>query len=86
MKAIIRYYLEGDGSVPKFVEDGGYFKKGEEMIGVSIDSSKRYIPATVHTLTNLELVNWVKSMTNTGKTLEELETIANSWLTEKGFQ
>ena len=55
MKHIVRYLLEGNGSVPLFIEDGGYFLHEEELVGLSIDDSLRQLPATVYKLTEADL-------------------------------
>lgn len=54
-KKIIRYLLEGDGTIPKFVEDGGYMPIGEEYVGISVDEEKRHLPTTVHVLDEADL-------------------------------
>lgn len=56
-KNVIAYLLEGDGSVPKFVQDGGYYPLNEELIGISVDSLKRHVPNTVNILTLEQLVS-----------------------------
>lgn len=55
-KKIVRYLLEGDGSTPLFVENGGQFLIGEELVGLSIDEEKRHLPSTVQVLTKSQLV------------------------------
>lgn len=59
-KKVIRYLLEGNGSVPLFVCDGGYFPLNEEMVGVSHDEDKRHVPASVVRMTRVELLDHVK--------------------------
>jgi hypothetical protein len=54
-KYIVRYLLEADGTVPKFIENGGHLPLGEELVGLTIDASKRHVPSTVKRLTKLEL-------------------------------
>lgn len=82
MKYVIRYMLDGDGTVPKFVEDGGYFPSGEELIGVSIDDDKRYLPSTVQKLTKQQLVDSIQVPVNSNKT--QLQ-IAEEWLASVGL-
>jgi len=60
-REIIRYKLDGDGSVPVFVLDGGYFYKDHEFIGVSVDSDERYVPASVKRLSKDELFKEIKN-------------------------
>lgn len=54
-KKVVRYLLEADGSVPIFIENGGYFLLGEELVGLTIDSSKRHVPSTLIQLSRAEL-------------------------------
>lgn len=55
-KKVIRYLLEGNpGSVPAFVENGGYFPLGDDLVGLSVDEDKRFVPSTVVRLTKDEL-------------------------------
>lgn len=60
-KQVIRYLLEGNGSVPTFVEDGGYFRNGAELVGISVDETVRYLPASVHRMDEVELLEWIKN-------------------------
>lgn len=54
-KQVVRYLLEGDGSVPLFVENGGYFMVGEERVGLSVDESIRHVPSTVVRMSKADL-------------------------------
>lgn len=63
-KKVISYLLEGDGSVPKFVHDGGHFPIGHELIGISVDEDARHVPDSVHRLTEEQLLERVQSIYN----------------------
>jgi hypothetical protein len=80
MKHVIRYLLDGDGSTPAFVADAGYYKSGEELVGISIDDSKRYLPATVIKLTKNELVARIKLVARKldGSSLSDAEALAEA--------
>lgn len=56
MKHVVRYLLEGDGSVPKFIENGGHLVMGDELVGISVDDEKRHLPSTVHKIEQQELL------------------------------
>lgn len=90
MKHVIRYLLDGDGTVPKFVDDGGYFIIGYEMVGISVDDEKRYLPLSVHKLTRVDLYARVDSMEMYGSdrnllTSEEKHAIVDNFLTQRGL-
>lgn len=61
MKRIIRYMLDGDGTVPKFVLDGGYFPSAGELIGVSVDEDMRHVPSSVARMNKEELSAWISA-------------------------
>lgn len=61
-KKLVRYLLEGDGTVPAFVSNGGYFPVGAELVGVSVDEDQRHVPATVVRMTRADLEARVASM------------------------
>ena len=94
-KKVVRYLLEGNGSIPLFVENGGYFLVGEEMVGLSVDETKRHVPDTVHRLTKAELVTRVKDLHKVEGvyindlegnpfTDERCEDMVDNWLTMVG--
>lgn len=90
MKHIVRYLLEGNGSIPSFVEDGGYFPISEEMIGLSVDDSKRHLPSTVYKLTSSDLAARIlligyKDSEGNLLTLEQCQVIADSFFSQKGL-
>lgn len=88
MRKLIKYMLEGDGSVPKFVEDGGYFRSGNEFVGISVDVLKRYVPDTVIRLTRAELLALVSSLVDhKGKKLTKklAEELVTKFLAAKGL-
>lgn len=90
MKKVIRYLLEGNGTIPVFVEDGGYFSIAEEHVGVSIDTSKRHLPSTVKVLTRAELRARIESSmvdrdTRQPLTSEQAEVLMTEWLAAKGL-
>ena len=67
-KKLIRYLLEGNGTVPAFVENGGhYMNANEEMVGLSVDEDKRHVPATVHRMTKADLTARVTAMRQDGE-------------------
>lgn len=91
MKKVVRYLLEGDGTVPVFVENGGYFCVGAEMVGVSVDEEQRHVPATVVRMTRAELESRVQSIDMIDiRTKQSLDSNAKSamlagWLEQVGM-
>jgi hypothetical protein len=90
MKRVIRYLLEGDGSVPKFVESGGYFKKNEELVGISVDDEVRHVPNTVQTVSKEQLVERVMEtcLYQSGQPLNEEDAIemVDGFLAQHGME
>lgn len=81
-KKIVRYLLEGQGSVPSFIENGGYFPVGSEIIGLSVDSTKRHVPTSLLELSNrAALVAWIIS---SGVSEENSEAVTDSFLASIG--
>jgi CRISPR/Cas system endoribonuclease Cas6 (RAMP superfamily) len=92
-KHVIRYLLEGDNTVPKFVSDGGYFidSATEELVGISVDEVRRHLPVTVHKLTRPLLKTWIinkgHNVTPEGVTMNEVEldNMIQAWLDARGL-
>lgn len=61
-KKVVRYLLEGQGCVPSFVSDGGYWPVGEELVGVSVDEDVRHLPSTVVRMSKADLVARLAAM------------------------
>lgn len=55
-KKIVRYLLEGNGTIPLFIENGGYWPVGMELVGLSVDEDERHVPATVVRMTRADLL------------------------------
>lgn len=88
-KYVIRYLLDGDGKVPVFVDDGGYYPNGYELIGLSVDDEQRYLPSTVQKLTKTELIAWIQAVATdlSDNPLNEGQSTsaANSFLSAMGI-
>lgn len=54
-KRIVRYKLEGDGSVPKWIDSGGFLPLGHEMVGLTVDDDQFYVPSDVDDISDEEL-------------------------------
>lgn len=61
-KQVVRYLLEGDGTVPTFVENGGYWMVGHELVGLSVDEDARHVPATVIRMGRDDLIARIAGM------------------------
>lgn len=61
-KKLVRYLLEGDGTVPLFVSNGGYWPVGGELVGASVDEDERHVPASVVRMTKADLLARLASM------------------------
>tara|TARA_R110002020_G_C16317689_1_gene774463 strand:+ start:7379 stop:7654 length:276 start_codon:yes stop_codon:yes gene_type:complete len=65
MKNIIKYKLEKNGTIPKYISDGGYYPNGKILIGVTVDNSKESGKGIIKSEKDLEI--YLKSYTNTKK-------------------
>lgn len=79
-KQVVRYLLEGDGTVPLFVENGGYWPVGAELVGVSVDENERYVPPTVVRMNRADLEARLAGMTIKNLNQEELDGAAKAAL------
>jgi hypothetical protein len=90
-KKLVRYLLEGNGSVPAFVENGGHWSVGAELVGVSVDEDARHVPATVVRMTRADLIARVVAMDILNHETQEAldaaakEAMAEAWLEEVGL-
>ncbi len=55
-KRVLKYLLEGVGTVPTAIADGGYWPVGAELVGVSVDDSQRYVPASYVSMSKADLI------------------------------
>jgi len=90
MRYIVEYKLHA-GKIPYFIEDGGYFKSGNKLIGITYDSSKNFIPkfntegGELKVFTGSELIDHIvnqvmPSVDGTELTADEKTTHVNAWL------
>jgi hypothetical protein len=66
-KRVVRYLLEGNGSVPLFIENGGYYPIGAELVGLAVDEDERHVPKTVKRMSRAELEARVTSLCKDAK-------------------
>ena len=71
---------------PPWIEDGGYFQNGDELIGWTPDEANReyYVPDTVTEYTQVELVAYVQGLTildEDGNEMSDADvaTMVNDW-------
>lgn len=77
---VIKYLLEADGTVPKWIDKGGYFLVDEWLIGATVDASKRRVPKEVDVLNKNELVQWIAQHLSTDS--QTAKDVADKWLKE----
>jgi len=96
MKKVIRYLLDGDGTIPTFVSSGGFFMIGHELVGVSVDEDERHLPSSVSRLTKQQLVDRFTSMSPNRVTspgneeivpmnAQDIADYVDAWLTSQGI-
>lgn len=61
-KRLVKYKLEGDGTVPKWIEDGGFFIDSYELVGLTVDDERFYVPYGLKEIEDIELENRVKKL------------------------
>jgi hypothetical protein len=92
-KHIVRYLPEGDGTLPKFIEQGGHILDTStgEAIGLSVDEDKRHLPSTVFKLTRAQIktrmstLGYNKKEDDTTMSDAELDTAVQEFLDAKGL-
>ena len=89
-KKLVRYLLEGNGSIPVFVENGGYWEINGELVGLSVDEDLRHVPATVVRMARADLYARLELMDlkdAEGNSLDSTakEALADSFLEQIGL-
>jgi hypothetical protein len=89
-KHVIKYLLDGDGKVPAFVESGGMFILNDEMVGLSVDEAKRYLPSTIDKMTKAEFITRAQAVPTmkidgTLNSAAEMEAIVDVLLSDWGI-
>ena len=87
-RQVAEYKLHGKGTVPDFIDDGGYWVIDGTMIGITMNKDDRHIPESVILLSDQDLIDRIVGfdlMNNEDETLttEEKTAIAKAWLVEK---
>lgn len=91
-KKLVRYLLEGNGSIPMFIDNGGHWPVGAELVGVSVDEAERHVPSTVVRMSRADLIARVVAMDlMDNETHEELDeeaktAKAEAWLEAVGME
>lgn len=81
-KQVVRYLLEGNGTIPIFVEDGGYWMVGNELVGRSVDEDARHLPSTVVRMAKADLTARLAAMTFKDENGDPLDDAAKAVLLE----
>lgn len=90
-KYVVRYLLEGVGTIPTSIADGGYWPVDHELVGVSVDDTLRYIPSTLIKMAKADLVarlagmNMVDRDTNLPLDSNAQLVMLNAWLDMVGM-
>lgn len=79
-KLVVRYLLEGDGTVPIFVENGGYWMVGQELVGLSVDEDARHVPSTVVRMAKADLTARLAGMSLKDEAGDPLDSDAKAAL------
>ena len=86
---IVKYvmHMNNDKNLvtPYFIMNGGHFLVNHEMVGVTEDDDKVYVPTTLEELSEQQFIDFVVSLSlkdeeGNEMTSEQKTSLANSWL------
>lgn len=55
-KLVVKYLLEGVGTIPAAIQDGGYWMIGHELVGVTFDNEQRYVSASFEAMSKADVL------------------------------
>jgi hypothetical protein len=89
-RKVVKYLLEGVGTVPTAIADGGYWPVGAELVGVTYDDTQRYVSASFVSLTKADLVSrlagmGLKNQDGSNMTSDQQLAALNAWLAQVGM-
>ena len=89
---VIAYLMDGAGVTPDYVEyGGGQFNVGDEMVGISVEDTERYLPSTVTKLTKAELITRLQDLgikrfsDSHSFTDQEISDMVDQYLSDNGL-
>lgn len=89
-KKIVKYLLEGAGTIPSAIQDGGYFPVGAELVGVTYDDSLRYVSDSFASMSRADLASRIAGLGykhNDGSdyTSDDRAAFLTAWLAQVGM-
>ena len=96
-KLVVKYLLEGVGTVPVAIQDGGYWLVGHEMIGVTYDNSQRYVSASFAAMSKADVLarvqtclkdangNYLNDQVGNPYTDQRASDMCDAWLAQVGM-
>jgi hypothetical protein len=89
-KYVVKYLLEGAGTIPSAIQDGGYFPVGNELVGVTYDDTERYVSSSFTKLTKADLSARLASMNpknqdGSAMTSDQQAALITAWLAQVGM-
>lgn len=87
---VVKYMLEGVGTVPTVIQDGGYWPVGAELVGVTWDDTQRYVASSWVSLSKADLVSrlagmGLKNLDGSTMTSDQQLAMLNAWLAQVGM-
>lgn len=88
-RQIVLYRLEADGTVPIWIDDGGYFRdeSTNQLVGLSVDSDIWNVPYGLTVLTKADIITRAQSLSFDDSrppvqfTTQQATDYVNAWLT-----
>lgn len=89
-KLVVKYLLEGVGTVPTAIQDGGYWPIGHELVGVTFDNTVRYVASSFASLARSDLAARLASMNlknqdGSAMNSDQQAAMLTAWLAQVGM-
>ena len=89
-KKVVKYLLEGVGTIPTAIADGGYWPVGSELVGVTVDDAHRYVAASYVSMSKADLISRlsgmdIKNQDGSSMSADDKLVALNVWLAMVGL-
>ena len=90
-KKIVKYKMLANGKTPEWIENGGHFKSGHELLGVTCDEDCYWTPSNLDQQTRAQIKTWAKTLDIRNSADDgflsdaETDTLVDDWLNDLGM-